>query len=470
MHKTCIYGKIITQKIEIIRIFRFEGLMAVTKKMKKPLPGKFSDPTWLYLSSIGKVPLLTKDEEILLAKTINEIQAKICLIIFESPIVIQTISELSEKLNNQEFKIEDIFQLPSEAWTSTTKYEEVEASIFNTFNDLEKKYKTWQKSNKEYTVALNRQEDQEIIDKKKAKADKTFIKIREHAVSLKLNHKQTDKLINQYKTHCTTHSIHEANLKQLSQWELIRNQTKERLINANVRLVISIAKKYITRGMELIDLVQEGNTGLIKAVENFDYTKGYKFSTYSTWWIKQAITRAISDKAKTIRIPSNMQDIVRKVIKASRQLVQNYGYEPTIEELVNETGLSSKKVTLALEISQDPVSLDNFTTNDNTTTFSDFLADTNSEAPSQAINNEILKNLINEILDSLDEKEADIVKMRFGIDDGRIKTLKETGEIFNISRERVRQIESKALSKLKHPSRMKQLLEYSSNIQDLNVF
>ncbi|MGL1900849.1 MAG: sigma-70 family RNA polymerase sigma factor [Fibrobacterales bacterium] len=444
--------------------------MAVTKNMKKALPGKFSDPTWLYLSSIGKVPLLTKEEEITLAKTINQIQAKICLIIFDSPSVIQTISELSEQLHNQEFKIEDIFQLPSEAWSNTVKYEAVEAQVFETFKELEKRYKTWQKNHRTYTLSVERQEDQESIDKKEAKAQKTFYKIKELTVSLKLNHKQTDKLINQYKTHCTKHNIHHDNMKQLSQWEMIRNQTKERLINANVRLVISVAKKYITRGMELIDLVQEGNTGLIKAVENFDYTKGYKFSTYSTWWIKQAITRAISDKSKTIRIPSNMQDVVRKVLKASRQLVQDYGYEPTIEELVNMTGLSSKKVTLALEISQEPVSLDNFTSGDNTTTFSDFLADTTTEAPSQSINNEILKNLIHEILDSLDEKEADIVKMRFGIDDGRIKTLKETGEIFNISRERVRQIESKAISKLKHPSRMKQLMEYSSNIQDLNVF
>jgi RNA polymerase primary sigma factor len=250
-----------------------------------------------------------------------------------------------------------------------------------------------------------------------------------------------------------------ASIAKLGKWELLRNTAKERLIRCNLRLVISIAKGYSSGGMEFIDLVQEGNAGLIKAVENFDYTKGYKFSTYATWWIKQAITRAMGNKGKVIRLPANMLDIVRKIIKAQRSFVQRNGCEPTAEELALITQLSLKKVNMALEAAQDPVSLDTYMDDEDKSKLSDFLEDPNARSPSDTTNLQTVRKMLQSVLETLDEKEQDIITMRFGLDDGRVRTLKETGCAFDISRERVRQIESKALAKLKHPTRTKQLMD-----------
>jgi RNA polymerase primary sigma factor len=237
----------------------------------------------------------------------------------------------------------------------------------------------------------------------------------------------------------------------------MRDQAKYAVIEANVRLVVSIAKKYIMRGMEIIDLIQEGNRGLIKAVENFDYRKGYKFSTYATWWIRQAISRAINDKSKAIRIPANTLDLVNKTVRLCKQWVLDYGYEPSHQELAEALNTSVSKVQLALEYSLEPISLDMEISNESGTTIGEYIEDTSAEDPSLRISLIHLREQIKQVLDSLSPKEREIVVMRFGLDDGRIKTLKEIGEFFNISRERVRQIETKAIGKLKHPSRSRQL-------------
>jgi RNA polymerase primary sigma factor len=256
-------------------------------------------------------------------------------------------------------------------------------------------------------------------------------------------------------------------LEEFTRWEETRNQAKCAIIEANVRLVVSIAKKYTLRGMEIIDLIQEGNRGLIKAVENFNYRKGYKFSTYATWWIKQAISRAINDKSKTIRIPANTLDLVNKTVKFCRKWVTEYGCEPTHEEISHALGLSISKVQMALEYSMDPISLDMEIGNDGTTTFGEYIEDTKAEDPARRMLLIKLREQIKDVLNSLQKKEREIVVMRFGLDDGRIKTLKEIGEAFNISRERVRQIETKALSKLKHPSRTKQLVAWKEDRDEM---
>jgi RNA polymerase primary sigma factor len=255
----------------------------------------------------------------------------------------------------------------------------------------------------------------------------------------------------------------EKQLDEFRHWEDVYNDAKYAIIEANVRLVVSIAKKYVLKGMEIIDIIQEGNRGLIKAVENFDYRMGYKFSTYATWWIRQAITRAINDKSKTIRIPANTLDLVNKTIRYCRKCVMEYGYEPTPDEIAEAVGCTVSKVQMALEFSTDPISLDMEIGGDGNSTIGEYIEDKKAEDPSKQVSLTGLRDNIRKVLDSLSKKEREIVIMRFGLDDGRIKTLKEIGETFRISRERVRQIETKALNKLKHPSRTRDLLAWKDD-------
>jgi len=433
--------------------------LAPSANIDKPRPGMaasgrlsqhYADPTWAYLNTVGKVPLLSKEEETEFAMQMEFAQSKLFDMAFRSEFALESLYILGEELKNGEVEVADVLRIEEgevQAEGGSVDLEAKRSDFLRTLTNVKRKQNA--------IAAALRTGAPEGEKRAAAQWDEIIGLCR----GMRLNIRQVESILDKYKAALVAAGRHD-DAEAFRRWEDMRNQTRCEIIGANVRLVVSIAKKYILRGMEIIDLIQEGNRGLIKAVENFDYRKGYKFSTYATWWIRQAILRAINDKSKAIRIPANTMELVNKVIRLSRKWVMEYGYEPSYQELADELGSSPAKVQQAMEYSMDPISLDMEVGGDSGATVGEYIEDANVVDPTQKISLLHLREQIKQVLNSLAPKEKEILMMRFGLDDGRIKTLKDIGELFNISRERVRQIETKALSKLKHPSRVRQLLAW----------
>ncbi|MDR2694244.1 MAG: sigma-70 family RNA polymerase sigma factor [Chitinispirillales bacterium] len=404
----------------------------------------YTDPMLAYLNTVGKVPLLSKGQEAEYAMRMEAAQGKLFEMAFRSQYAMDSLKCLGQKLEDGEVECADVICIDDARGegADSVDLDVKRAEFLKTLSIVKSKY-----------AAITDLERAGVAGKDLDELwDETILLCR----GMGLNVKHVEDILDKYKEGLASEKLC-ADVEKFAQLEGARNQAKCAVIEANVRLVVSIAKKYMTRGMEIIDLIQEGNRGLIKAVENFDYRKGYKFSTYATWWIRQAILRAINDKSKAIRIPANTMELVNKVTRVTRRWVIEYGYEPSYQEIAVALGCPAAKVRQALEYSMEPISLDMRINSDSGATVGEYIEDATVVDPTQKISLLHLREQINSVLDSLAPKEKEILMMRFGLDDGRIKTLKEIGEAFDISRERVRQIETKALSKLKHPSRVRLL-------------